>query len=277
MHKIKVCLILLALIGPIACISGSSAPRVTRVLFVGNSITYYHGVPYLFSEISSDVYRKPVIVDYLVQPGGHLSEVLANSATVAELKRAHFDVVILQEWGSQLLCGATASGRDSPSCKASLNAHRVLAETAGGDQSTRILLGSHQPREQVARALLAGERWFVNTLEFDRHAPVAAIFLNGESELPGLRWRAEDGIHPGSALALAIAFVAAEAAFDSISGEYIFLDIFEAVETPKKRLSYQTVETDLSVFHTDKRSALPSSVIESIRSSPKDIHGVGKE
>lgn len=230
-----------------------------------------NGVPYLFSEISSDLYERPVDVDYLVQPGGHLSDVLAFSETVSELDREYYDIVILQEWGSQLLCGATVIGRQSPTCKASLDAHRVLAETAGDDRTIKILLGTYQAREQVARALLDGERWFVDTLEFNQHARVAPILLNGEFEFPEMRWRAEDGMHPGPVLSLAVALVAAEAAFGSLPGEPNSLEFLETVEKPSRQLSYEAVGTDLGIFHTDRQITIAPHVLDSLRSLPTEI------
>lgn len=243
-------------------------------MFVGNSITYYHGTPYLFGEVADRLYDKPVVVDFLLQPGGHLADVLRFEETIAKVRRTNYDIVVLQEWGSQLLCGATKAGRDSPACAASLNAHRSLAETANGGDSMTILLGTYQPNRQVAAALIAGEKWFFESLEFDKYVRLAPVLLNGEASYPQMSWRANDGIHPGPDLALAIALAVANAAFGPTYAATDGLEVFETLEHPSRTLSYEEIETDLSVFHEDRRFMITSDVLESIRYLPENLQSI---
>ena len=267
--KYLIVMIVLAHAGCASTVEPRSAS--TRILFVGNSITYYHGVPYLFGALAENLYGETVEVDFLVQPGGHLADVLRFEDTIAKLRWVDYDIVVLQEWGSQLLCGASKVGRDSPDCVASLNAHRILADTAGGANSMTILLGTYQPNTQVAAALIAGEKWFVESLEFDRHVRLAPILLNGEACLPQMSWTAKDGIHPGPDLALATALAVAKAAFGPTYETTDRIEIFETLERPTRKLSYAKVETDLSVFFGDQQSVITPGILESIRLLPEDL------
>ena len=275
MWQIGKYLIVLIVLAHVGCASTIEPLRAsTRVLFVGNSITYYHGAPYLFSEVADGLYGKPVVIDFLVQPGGHLADVLRFEETIAQVRRTDYDIVVLQEWGSQLLCGASKAGRDSPTCVASLTAHRSLAEIAGGGDSMTILLGTYQPNLQVAAALMVGEKWFFESLEFDRYVRLAPVLLNGEASYPQMSWRANDGIHPGPDLALAIALAVANAAFGPTYTATDGLEVFETLEHPTKTLSYEEIETDLSIFHEGRRSVITSDVLESIRYLPESLQRI---
>lgn len=185
----------------------------TRVLFVGNSLTYYYGVPYLFQEIAGDVYGEDVSVDSLLQGGGRLAEVASNSVSLEALRGASYDVVILQENGGLLLCGADRAGRQTAECRESLSAHRRILDIAGSDSARGILLGTYQASRSVAHALVAGEQWFVTELALDGYASVAPPVLRGKERHGDLPWFAEDGMHPGPAASLLIAAAVAEAVF----------------------------------------------------------------
>lgn len=266
MGWVKFVIAVFALLTQLSCVSDYNAASTMRVLFVGNSITYYHGVPYLFSAISANLYDKSVDVDYLVQPGGHLADVLSHKKTVSELGLANYDVVILQEWGSQLLCAASPAERHTPSCAASLNAHRRLAEIAGSDDSITVLLGTFQLNRGVAKELLAGEDWFVERLGFDKHVNISSLLIEGESQLPSLSWRARDEIHPGPALSLAISLAIANSVYGSAPATLNTLDLFETRESPAKTMSYRSIEKDLSLFHTSHLAPIDPSELESILS-----------
>lgn len=266
MRLAKSLILISMLLTQLSCTSDYKAAPAARVLFVGNSITYYHGVPYLFSAISSNLYDKAVDVDYLVQLGGHLSDVLSHEKTVSELELADYDIVILQEWGGQLLCAATPTQRYTQSCVASLNAHRQIAEIASSDYAITVLLGTFQQKKEVARALLAGEDWFVKTLGFERHVNLSSLLIRGEAQFPSLPWRAEDKIHPGPALSLAIAFSIANSVYGPAPTSIDTLNLFETRERPAKTLSYRSIEKDLSLFHTDHPFPIESSEFESVLS-----------
>ena len=235
-----------------------------RVLFVGNSITYYHGVPYLFSAVASELYGTEVAVDFLVQGGGHLVDVIEIESVMNQLASTKYDVVVLQEWGGQLLCAAGESSRSSPPCIASIEAHRKLAQVSRAVDAITVLLGTYQPVEQVARALVVGENWFFNSLEFDRYVSVAPLLITGEAEYPLLGWKAEDGVHPGPALSIAMALATANAVFGPTTTDQKSISIRTTLEKPSRSLAYQIIENDLNVFYDNTQSTYSPELLDSV-------------
>jgi len=223
----------------------------TRVLFVGNSLTYYYGVPYLAQEIARDVYGKDVSVDSLLQGGGRLAEVASNSASLEALRGASYDVVILQENGGLLLCGADRAGRQTAECRESLAAHRGILDTAGRDSARGILLGTYQANRSVAQALVAGEQWFARELALDGYASVALPVLRGKERYGDLPWFAEDGMHPGPAASLLIAAAVAKAVFGEPPPTWE-LTARMPHRTPESPLSYDRLVVGSEAFQSSE-------------------------
>jgi len=75
---------------------GNLSADTTRVLFVGNSYTYYNNLPLMFKSFS-EAGGKTVAVDFSA-PGGYSLEMhLSNSETLAKINSGLWDYVILQE------------------------------------------------------------------------------------------------------------------------------------------------------------------------------------
>ncbi len=255
---------LLFLVLIVGCASNSGAKPAVRVLFIGNSLTYYNGVPYLFSAATTELHKTRVSVDFLMQGGGHLNDVLKIEPIMNQLTDADYDVVVLQEQGGQLLCAVEEETRSSLPCIDSINAHRKLAEAASAEGATTVLLGTYQQNEQVARALVVGERWFFDALRFDRYVEVAPLLLNGQAEHPLLAWKAADGVHPGPALSMAIALATAEALFGPTVVDPDSISIRTTREKPTTPLTYSKIEDDLSVFYDDVDSSYPPEILRSV-------------
>lgn len=79
----------------------SRSPEVTKVLFIGNSLTYTEEAPTQFAKIFRVLYDyKPLLVESATGPGLTLREHLSNKNTNKALKQQKWDYVIVQE-GSQ--------------------------------------------------------------------------------------------------------------------------------------------------------------------------------
>lgn len=194
---------LYAVIVGFALVSAVSARAETRVLFVGNSLTYFHGVPYLFASMSEDLYDRNVVVHSLLQPGGWLVQLLEQEHTLNRLADSPYDVVILQENGGALFCGSAESGPPER-CLESIAAHRAIVDAAGHSETITVLLGTHRPEPipEASERLARGEAWVRKEAGLDLHVPLAPAFFKGRSMWLELPWLDEDGGHPGWATAM---------------------------------------------------------------------------
>ena len=82
-----------------------SDSSVIRILFVGNSLTYYNDVPTMVGEIYSSIDQQYVVeADMLVQGGYSIEQHLNNSTLKQVLAESTYAVVILQDFGGWPLC-----------------------------------------------------------------------------------------------------------------------------------------------------------------------------
>lgn len=76
-----------------------------RVLFVGNSLTYYNDVPAMFASIHRKAHpRQNLQTALLAAPGGSLRERLNDGGLERVLQQGGFDIVVLQDGGGWPLC-----------------------------------------------------------------------------------------------------------------------------------------------------------------------------
>ena len=70
--------------------------ETTRILFLGNSYTYYNGIPSLISDMALRQGKNVVVTQ--ITKGGNLLEEYASSEMVKEtIEKGAFDFVVLQE------------------------------------------------------------------------------------------------------------------------------------------------------------------------------------
>ena len=69
---------------------------ITRILFIGNSLTFYNDLPEVFAELSRSDGR-PVLVETAAQGGWTLEDHAASSQTLDLIANADWDYVVLQE------------------------------------------------------------------------------------------------------------------------------------------------------------------------------------
>jgi hypothetical protein len=111
-HAIGRCLLLVALL----LSHDAFAAKTLRVLFVGNSLTYYNDLPATFATL----YRvtapgTKVETEMLAQGGGKLRERLNDGQLAALLTQQRYDVVVLQELGGFPDCAPEFPGcEDAP-------------------------------------------------------------------------------------------------------------------------------------------------------------------
>ncbi|MBK9773966.1 MAG: SGNH/GDSL hydrolase family protein [Candidatus Obscuribacter sp.] len=78
--------------------ANSNAKQATKILFIGNSLTYGQDMPNLFVKIYRLLYSDaPLVVESATGPGFTLREHLSNDKTHEALKQYKWDYVILQE------------------------------------------------------------------------------------------------------------------------------------------------------------------------------------
>lgn len=252
-------LLLLALVWSV-----QTANAETRVLFVGNSISYYHGLPYVFQEVASDLYDIDTEVDTWAQAGGLLRQAASQDDAMAQLASNPYDVVVLQEWGSLLLCSQAEEGNWSERCQASLDAHRNIISAAAKNDAITILLGTPQMPPDVIAALDEGERAMQSRAGMDAHVPFGRLLMEGQNRYPDMPWLDSDGAHPGPGAVLLLACRVAHDAFGPERGPLSNLEFFEPPRTPVPSLSYQSLTVGTEAFLTDADSVLGGAQIASV-------------
>jgi hypothetical protein len=86
--KLSFCFLLL--------VASAQAQDSTRVLFIGNSHTYFNNLPHMFAFLSESG-GYPVAVDSNTPPGYALENHCTNAITLAKISQGGWDYVVLQE------------------------------------------------------------------------------------------------------------------------------------------------------------------------------------
>ena len=173
------------------------APEPTRVLFIGNSYTYYNNLPSMLAELALGE-GKP-LVTRMVAPGGWRLRDHLEAEAVQALGAEKWDFVVLQEQstlGATLYVdGQTRVGTDAvfqPAAKEWIERIR-----AAGAQPVLYLTWPrrHAPQDQetLTRAVLhaAGKE--------ARVAPAGPAWALARARLPALELYDDDGSHPSPA------------------------------------------------------------------------------
>jgi hypothetical protein len=84
---------------------GADAPDAVRVLFVGNSLTYYNDLPAKFAALYAASRRGAVVQTEMLAAGGaSLRDRLEDASLAKTLSAGDFDLVVLQDFGGWPLC-----------------------------------------------------------------------------------------------------------------------------------------------------------------------------
>ena len=137
---------------------------------------------------------------------------MRDGSVAGLLQREHFDYVVLQERGGDVLCFQPGA------CEASERAHVALGELAHAHGAVPIVLGTYQTLPDASRALVDAERPLpaasralvdaernLATKLAARFVPVSEGFRCARAAAPALDWYAADGMHPGHDLTLLVA------------------------------------------------------------------------
>jgi hypothetical protein len=96
--------------------SGQYNNSIGRILFVGNSLTYYNDVPAMVGEIYSVISEHHSIeTDMLAQGGLSIEQHLSNDVLKSTLAVSDYDVVVLQDFGGWPLCSTDIDSCSSTS------------------------------------------------------------------------------------------------------------------------------------------------------------------
>jgi hypothetical protein len=168
-----------------------------RVLFLGNSITYVGNLPAVFAAICQ-ASGHACSVEMIVKGGAALSDRVADRTLERVDVANHFDYLVLQERGGDLI--------ELPDTAAKMSAQRAaeaLVKTARRLGMKPILMGTYQPGPASA-SLVAAESALSAKLHIP-HVSVSNYLDCGKREDSSLRWFYSDGMHPGSDLTLMMA------------------------------------------------------------------------
>lgn len=79
------------------CTKGLEAdPEALKVLFIGNSLTYFNDQPSMLRSLASEA-GKNIFVDQHTGPGMQLEDHVASECTIKKISEQLWDVVVLQE------------------------------------------------------------------------------------------------------------------------------------------------------------------------------------
>ena len=176
-----------------------------RVLFIGNSLTYYNGVPELVSQISRmEARSKYIEVEMLAAAGATIAQHLATDRLRRHLAEGNFSYVVFQEMGGWPICPP-----EFPGCSESVESIETLSELASNANAEPIWYSTYQRIPTLQEALSKEARQIAGRLGI-RLADVGAAWTYYESVAGQDAPFKEDG-HPneiGSLIAAAVIFQA---------------------------------------------------------------------
>jgi len=138
----------------------------------------------------------PVKARFIGSPGATLMDAVNDGEVAAAISSGHFDYVVLQERGADLICGFGPQA-----CKDSRDAHAELVKIANAHGVAPVLLGTYQSIKGSSDALAAAELDLARTLKMT-HVAVSPTLFKARQRFPERPWIDPDGVHPGKDLIL---------------------------------------------------------------------------
>jgi lysophospholipase L1-like esterase len=187
------------------CLAVATAPaaaqsRPLRVLFIGNSYTYFNDLPGLVASLGRGVRPvRPVHTEMVAQPGVSLRDHWLDGAALAAIRRTRWDYVVLQE--QSMLGVMMVHGRPTVNDVDLFHefGRRFIREiTAAGATPVLYLTWARRPTPETqdrltrAYAALAAETGA-------RLAPVGVAWQQARAQRPALELFDPDGTHPSPA------------------------------------------------------------------------------
>lgn len=191
-------LVFVALLALLLCSPCSAKPLRTQqpegVLFVGNSLTYVGNLPAVFSALAR-ANGHDIRSYMIVQPGGTLSERVADGNVPRALEQCGCRVLVLQERGGDLFGGFGDEARAQ-----SKRAVTALARSGRERGASVVLLGTYNS-PNVSHHLVLMEGAAANAAGIP-YVAVSDLLWRLRKADPSLGWLRKEGWHPGKALAL---------------------------------------------------------------------------
>jgi hypothetical protein len=161
-----------------------------RVLFVGNSLTYFNAMPSLVGKIlANSIPRIDMRSEMLAQGGATIRDHLIAGVVQRTLKATHFDVVVFQELG-----GFPACPSDFRGCSDSPNAIEEMVSVIKAAGARPIWFSTWQPSRDAQERLSAGAESLARKLHIDV-ADAGALIYRYIDENPAAPILRSDG-HP---------------------------------------------------------------------------------
>jgi len=220
-----------------------------RVLFVGNSLTYYNDVPELVHQISRiDGNTQQLEVEMLASGGASLAQHLADGHMQRHLVDGNYTFVVFQDIGGWPICPP-----EFPGCSESVASIEKISKLVLTQGAEPVWYSTYQPIPAMQEALSDEARQIASRLGI-RLADVGAAWARYESIVGAGAPFLEDG-HPNEVGSL----IAAATIFQVITGEIGFSTI-----SIQELCFRQWQGTGLSKASLASRQAAPNQKCESI-------------
>lgn len=181
----------------------------TKVLFVGNSLTYVGNVPAVYSAIAQ-ANGHDSHSDMIVRGGATLSQRVGDGSVARALKEGKYTHLVIQERGGDLMC---SFGADT--CTQAREAVLALADIGRRNGVAVLLLGTYQPDPSASRRLIESESGAALNAGIP-YIEVSERLQHLRGTAPELSWFAADDFHPGRDLALLNALLVYQAIHDAL-------------------------------------------------------------
>lgn len=182
----------------LACVFESAAdapaPKSLQILFVGNSLTYVNNLPATLTALAA-ANGHALQADMLAKGGATLTQWLDSGAVQRALAARSYNVVVLQERGSDFACGFGPQA-----CEDARHALHALAQIARDHGARPILMGTYQVSHDASEALVTAESKAAASDQVT-YIDVSRPLNAGRAQVPYDNWFAKAG-HPGHALVL---------------------------------------------------------------------------
>lgn len=185
---------LLVLLFCVPCSAKTLRTQPEGVLFVGNSLTYVGNLPAVFTAMAR-ANGHDVRSYMIVEPGGTLSQRVADGTVPRALRQCGCRILVLQERGGDLF------GSFGPDALAqSKRAVTALAQT-GRERGARVVLLGTYNSPDVSHHLVLMEGAAANAAGIP-YIAVSDLLWRLRKADPSLEWLRKEGRHPGKALTL---------------------------------------------------------------------------
>ena len=168
---------------------------VVRLLFVGNSQIYVGNLPRVMDALAATNNRSAES-DMIVKAGATLSDWADDGAVVRALTHRHYDYVVLQERGGDIICAFGPA-----SCANTKSSLSALAQAAIAHGARPIMLGTYQSNPEASTALVEAERATAQQLSIG-YLSVSDRLQTASKTVPEADWFYADHAHPGHDLIL---------------------------------------------------------------------------